>query len=661
MRRFLQACLAVLLIGVACVAPGAAQAQTQPVQGEVVVNMRGVDIRDVAEQVARITGRTIVLDPSVTGVVTVVSAQPLNADGVWDLFQSVLRTNGFGVVRSGRVWRVVPQSTVIQNSAGQSAGSEQQVVTRLIRLRNLPSDQAARALRPLVAQFGSLEAITEPNAIVVTDYADNVARIAQVAQALDGGGGSAFESLSLEHASAEDVAQVLRDLYGQEAGGLRIAADGRSNTVLVTGTAQDVAQARTVAAALDRPGGAAPVTRVVRLRFGDAESVVEVVRGLMGEGGPDATNPVTQSLRADAGVDPASAAAAAGGEASSARPARSPGVGFAFPGLAVQSVSELNAIVLRGTPQSVAVVEDLILQLDVRRPQVVIEAAIVEITGELGEQLGIQLATGGAVPETGVIGGTSFTQAGVPLSTVLQVLGVPGAGALSEGLTLAAGSDGDFGILLQALSRSTYANLLSTPSVTVLDNEDAEIVAGQNVPFRTGSFATDGNSTNPFTTIQREDVGVTLKVTPRILDGDVVRLEVTQEVSSLAPTNIAGAADLITDRRSVTTTVLADNREVITLGGLISDDRRYRESRVPLLADIPGIGGLFRSRSETSTRRTLFVFLRVTILREPEDVRQNSQENYDRLRGEDDVDRDRRLAPGETVQPRLPPQVPHIF
>ena len=158
-------------------------------------------------------------------------------------------------------------------------------------------------------------------------------------------------------------------------------------------------------------------------------------------------------------------------------------------------VSELNAVVLRGTPQSVAVVEDLILQLDVRRPQVVIEAAIVEITGDLGEQLGIQLATGGAVPATGVIGGTSFTQAGVPLSTVMQVLGVPGGPALSEGLTLAAGSDGDFGILLQALSKSIYANLLSTPSVTVLDNEEAEIVAGQNVPFRTGSFATDGNST----------------------------------------------------------------------------------------------------------------------------------------------------------------------
>ncbi len=658
MYRHISACLAALILAMIVALPGTASAQAQP-QGEVVINMRGVDIRDVAEQVSRITGRTIVLDPNVTGVVTVVSSQPLNASGVWDLFQSVLRTNGFAVVRTGAVWRVVPQATVIQNSASAGDGSSQQIVTRLIPLRNLPSDQAARALRPLVAQFGSLEAITEPNAIVVTDYADNVRRIQQVAQALDGGGGSSFESLPLQHASAEDVAQVLRDLYGQEAGGLRVAADVRSNTVLVSGTAQGVAQARAVTASLDRPGGAAPVTRVVRLRFGDAESVVEVVQGLMGEGA-EATNPVTRSLRADAGVGtpPAAGAEAAAGAGGADR---SPGAGFAFPGLAVQAVSELNAVVLRGTPQSVAVVEDLILQLDVRRPQVVIEAAIVEITGDLGEQLGIQLATGGAVPATGVIGGTSFTQAGVPLSTVMQVLGVPGGPALSEGLTLAAGSDGDFGILLQALSKSTYANLLSTPSVTVLDNEEAEIVAGQNVPFRTGSFATDGNSTNPFTTIERSDVGVTLKVTPRILDGDVVRLEVTQEVSSLVPVSVAGAADLITDRRSVTTTVLADNREVITLGGLISDDRRYRESRVPWLSDLPGVGGLFRSRNETSTRRTLFIFLRVTILRDAEDVRRSSQGNYDRLRGEEPVDPDRRLAPGEVIAPRLQPEVGRIF
>lgn len=657
-------------VGISQTPPGGAG----PVLGEVVVNMRGVDIRDVSEQIARITGRTIVLDPNVSGVVTVVSAQPLSAGGVWDLYQSVLRTYGFAAVRSGAVWRVVPQSTVIQNSASTTGDSTQQVITRLIRLRNLPSDQAARALRPLVTQFGSLEPVASPNAVVVTDYLDNVRRIQQVAQALDSGGGESFESLSLQYASAEEVAEALRQLFGEEAGGPRVSADARSNTVLVRGSPQDIIQARNVVSALDQRGGASPVTRVVRLRNADAEAVVEIVRGLMG-GEASATNPVTRSLRsgstglaslsasrqaetaalAGAAAPPNASAEARGGGRSSGA------TGFALADITVQSASELNAVVMRGSPTTVQMIEDLIVQLDVRRPQVVIEAAIVEITGELGEQLGIQLAAGGAVPGSGVTGGTSFSQAGAPLGAILSALGVPGAAALSEGLNLAAGSEGDFGILLQALSRTSSANLLSTPSVTVLDNEVAEIVVGQNVPFRTGAFATDGNTINPFTTISREDVGVTLRVVPRVHDGDVVRLEVSQEVSSLVTTNIAGAADLITNRRSVQTTVLADNGQVITLGGLITDDRQAGDSKVPVLGDIPVLGSLFRSRRDSQTRRTLFIFLRATILRDAEDVRIDAQENYDRLRREEVG------APApvsgrlEVTTPRLQPDVGRVF
>lgn len=644
-----------------------------PIQGEVVINMRGVDIRDVSEQIARITGRTIVLDPNVSGVVTVVSAQPLSSSGVWDLYQSVLRTYGFAVVRSGAVWRIVPQATVIQNSASTTAESGQQVITRLIRLRNLPSDQAVRALRPLVAQFGSLEAVTNPNAVLVTDYADNVRRIQQVAAALDSGGGESFESLTLQYAAAEEVAEAMRQLFGQEAGGPRVSADPRSNTVLVRGSPQDIIQARNVVAAIDQPGGASPITRVVRLRNADAEAVVEIVRGLMG-GETSATNPVTRSLRSGstglAGLSAsrqAETAALAGGRTPPA-PSGTPEVagrssgstGFALADITVQSASELNAVVMRGSPATVQMVQDLIVQLDVRRPQVVIEAAIVEITGDLGEQLGIQLAAGGAVPGSGVIGGTSFSQAGAPLGAILSALGVPGAAALSEGLNLAAGSNGDFGILLQALSRTSSANLLSTPSVTVLDNEVAEIVVGQNVPFRTGAFATDGNTVNPFTTISREDVGVTLKVIPRVHDGDVVRLEVSQEVSSLVAANVVGAADLITNRRSVRTTVLADNGQVITLGGLITDDRQAVDGKVPVLGDIPVLGSLFRSRRDSQTRRTLFIFLRATILRDAEDVRIDAQENYDRLRREEATPIPG-IAPREVTTPRLQPDVGRVF
>lgn len=640
--RFGVTCL--LSLALALPATGAAtQAVTTqgPVTSDVVINMRGVDIRDVAEQIARITGRTIVLDPNVGGQVTVVSAQPLSSSGVWDLFQSVLRSSGYGVVRNGAVWRVVPQATVIQNNASGGDGSSQQVVTRLIRLRNLPSAEAARALRPLIAQFGSLEAVTEPNAVIVTDYADNVRRIEQIARALDGGGGDSFQSLPLAHASAAEVAEAMRQLFGEEAGGARVAGDARSNTIILRGSPQEIAQARIIVAALDRPGGASPVTRVVRLRHADAEGLVEIVRGLMG-GEPTATNVISRSLRSGAtglaGLSTSRASAlqaATGGSSPAVADAGGgsapPSSGFALNDVTVQAASELNAIVMRGSPSTVDMLQELIRELDIRRPQVVIEAAIVEVTGELGEQLGIQLAAGGVVPATGVGGGTSFTTVGNSLGVILTALGVPGGNALSEGLNLAAGRQGEFGLLLQALSRTSSANLLSTPSVTVLDNEAAEIVVGQNVPFRTGAFATDGNTINPFTTISREDVGVTLRVTPRVHDGDVVRLEVTQEVSSLVNANVPGAADLITNRRSITTTVLADNGETITLGGLITDDQISAAGKVPILGDLPGIGGLFRSRRDSQTRRTLFIFLRTTILRDAEGVRNNSLSNYERL------------------------------
>jgi general secretion pathway protein D len=551
---------------------------------------------------------------------------------------SVLRTYGFAAVRSGNVWRIVPQATVVQNGAApdSSASSNQQVVTRLIRLRNMPSDQAVRALRPLVNSFGNVEAVTEPNAIVVTDYADNVRRVQQIAQSLDSGGGSSFVNLPLEHAAAEDVARALNELLAQEVGGARVTADARSNTVLIRGQSEDVAQARSIVAALDRPGGTSPLTRVVRLRHADAENVVEIIRGLMGAE-PSASNAVSRSLRQtglaslstagrqETDGSPAVARLSPSGDSSSQR-------GFSLGDVTVQTASELNAVVMRGAPATVDMLSDLITELDLRRPQVTIEAAIVEITGDLGEQLGIQLAAGGAVPGDGVTGGTSFSASGTPLSAILTALSVPGGSALSEGVNLAAGSRGDFGILLQALSRTNSANLLSTPSVTVLDNQEAEIVVGQNVPFRTGAFATEGNSFNPFTTISREDVGVTLRVTPRVHDGDVVRLEVSQEVSSLVNGNIAGAADLVTNRRSIQTTVLADDGQTIVLGGLITDDRQSADSKVPGLGDLPGVGGLFRARRDSQTRRTLFIFLRPTILRSAEDVRRTAQARYERLR-----------------------------
>lgn len=664
--------------------PALAQQPATPAPANVTVNMRDVEIADVAQQISRLTGRTIILDPSVKGTVNVTSATPLTTAGVWDLFVSVLRGQGFAVVRNGRAYRVVPQATAVREPTnGATSG---RVVTRTIRLRNLSPEAAARIFRPIVASFGSVEPVTNPNAIVVTDYADNVARIEGLARSLDGGGSSAnFTTITLRHASAKDVAAaiqgVLGEGQGENASGPRAVADERSNVVLVRGNAQSLTQARRVAQMLDKPSGMAPVTRVFRLRNNDSEAVTAILRGLMGGEGA-ANNPVARTLGSLSAIGNSGTSqnpgagltsggiASLGGNSGAGTAESSSGFssttngstdGFFTPDLSVQSAPELNAIVVRGSPTAIAEMESLITELDVRRPQVMIEAAIVEIAGDRSEQLGIQLGLGAAADGVTNSAGTSFSNLGLSLRQVLALVGSPAvAGLANDGLTGSFGERGDFGVLVQALGQSTRANLLSTPSITTLDNSPAEIVVGQNVPFRTGSYATDGNTTTPFTTIERADVGITLRVVPRVHDGDTIRLEVNQEVSSLVG-SVAGAADLVTNRRSIQTTVLADDGQTIVLGGLISDDQMRVRSQVPVLGDIPVLGELFKSRRESKTRRTLFVFLKPTILRDSVSVAAAAAVKYDRVRNAEVVLQDEPSLLLEPPAARLPIEISGIY
>ncbi len=717
--RFTKATLLTLLAGASAlgqvppprvaVPAGMITAGTTP-PAAVVVNLRDVDIADVAQQVSRITGRTIILDPAVRGTVTVVSTRALGAEGVWQLFTSVLRGQGFAVVRSGRAWRIVPQADAARQPAnGASSG---RIVTRMIRLDRVEPDAALRVLKPLVANFGSIEMVASPKAIVVTDYADNVARIAALAHALDQGGGAGFDTIVLRFASAKDVAAAIQGIVGEgDNAAPHAVADTRSNTVLVRGDAGLIAEARHVAATLDHPGGAAPTTRVFRLRYNDAESVTAVLRGLMGEEG-SANNPVARTLNGRSGssssgssgssfgsgfgssgsgssfgstgagltgVSGLSSNPAAGsgsgvsglGSAAAMNPAQVNGTagpssagqgGFSTPELAVEPAPELNAIVVRGTPSAIRQIEALVTQLDVRRPQVMIEAAIVEINGDLSEQLGVQLGTGSAAAGVTNSVGTSFSNLGLSLGQILAAVGSPAAVGLSNsGLTADLGKAGSFRLLVQALAQSTRANLLSTPSITTLDNEPAEIVVGQNVPFVTGSYTSSvGSTATPFTTIERADVGITLRIVPRVHEGDTVRLEVSQEASSIAPA-VTGAADIVTNRRSIQTTVLADDGQTIVLGGLISDDRMRTNSQVPILGSIPILGNLFKSHIETKNRQTLFVFLKPTILRDPADVSAAAAGKYQRVR---DAEKDLKDQPSLLLEPptaRLPIEINGIY
>lgn len=677
------------------VEPVAALAQTAPAEGQaadVVINMRGVEIADVADQISRITGRTLILDPAIKGPVTVTSATPLTPAGAWELFLSVLRANGWAAVRSGRTWRVVPAANAVREGSIPSRGaSGQELVTRMVRLSNVPSAEVARVVRPLIATFGSVEPLTNPNAIVVTDYADNVRRIETIARQLDGGTGTTFTTIQLRNGNAPDVAQTIQTVLGDAAGGARVAADIRSNTIIVRGMPSAVAEARRIAASLDQPGGATPITRMFRLSFADAETVTEILRGILGQGS-DVSNPVAKSLagggsrlkrfdkqsnspiqnlaQTNAAANAAQASALASGtygsQAGSSPLQSATGTaetpqGFSTPELTIQPAPELNAIVVRGAPAAIASIEPLITDLDVRRPQVMIEAAIAEITGDDAEQFAIQL--GGGAQALGIGDGvaTSFTNpGGASLGTILTALGVPAGKLITEGLNANIGIGNDFSILVQALGASTKANLLSVPQVTVLDNAPAEIVVGQNVPFITGSILTDTTSANPYTTIERQDVGITLRIIPRINAGEVVRLEVSQEASSIAAATVS-ASDIITNRRSINTTVLADNGQTIVLGGLVSDDYMQTKRQVPILGDIPIVGELFKARRESRGKRTLFVFLKPTILRTSADAEALAKDRYAKLRADEIENRRSNSLLLKPPAPRLTVEIDGIY
>ncbi|KQM61979.1 type II secretion system protein GspD [Sphingomonas sp. Leaf16] len=670
---------------VALAASGLSPLAAQTQAADIVVNMRGVEIADVADQISRITGRTLILDPTVKGQVTVTSAEPLSPAGVWELFQSVLRANGFAAVRSGSAWRIIPQANAVRDGGVRQRGvGGQELTTRMVRLSNVPSADAARIVRPLVASFGSVEPLTQPNAIVVTDYADNVRRIEALARSLDGGGGSTFATITLTNGNAADIATAMQAVLGE--GGVRVAGDPRSNTILVRGTPAGVAEARRIAQSLDARGGAAQMsTRVFRLNYADSESVTEVLRGILGQQ-QSAANPVARSLSsvsqrnnagqalsgliANGGANAGALAAATGAATGTGTGGSISTVGqnqataaqgFTTPDITVQPAPDINAVVVRGTPTAIAQIERLIPELDVRRPQVLIEAAIAEITGQDAEQLAVQIGTAGAALTRVTGAGTSFDNGGASLGRILGVLGVPAAGLLTGGLSANIGIGNDFSILVQALSTSTKANLLSTPQITVLDNKLGEFVVAQEVPFVTGSILTGNGTANPYTTIERKDVGITLRVLPRINAGDTIRLEVSQEASSIAPTQVSGAADIITNKRSANTTVLADNGQTIVLGGLTSDDYQRLRSQVPILGSLPVIGELFKGRTESRQKRTLFVFLKPTILRDGADAAEAARTRYDRLRREEVLQGDKRSLLLNPPAPRLTMEIDGIY
>ncbi len=586
------------------------------------VSLKDADIRVFIAQVSEMTERSFIIDPRVKAKVTVISTAEMNSQEVYELLLSVLNVYGFAAVPAGEFIKIVPasgaKSDTIEFVKSKKLSKGQSLVTHVIPVENTPALELVPILRPMVPQYGHLAGVASANALIITDHADNIVRIIDIIKRLDSAESEELEVIQLEEAWVGDVVELLQSLTPVETGSkkstrnsaarVKVVADERTNRLIVKGEKSARARVRVLVARLDQPSEHAGSTSVIYLRHAEAIKVSEIIEALVGGGG----------------------SSGAGGKSGTSLPNSD---------INIQADETLNAIVVRAQPSDIAEIKELVEQLDVRRAQVLIEAAIVEVSGDVGEALGIQWAAVDNDFDTPVAG-VNFTNLGNSLNSVIATLqGAATGGGLAEGITIAGGErsgDGNsgYGVLLQALANASNTNLLSTPSIMTLDNEEAEIIVGQNVPFITGSStSTNSGVDNPFQTISREDVGLTLKVAPQINEGDVIRLQVEQEVSAVVPSAEGiDAADLITNTRSIKTTILADEGETIVLGGLIQDDFTDSESKVPLLGDIPVLGRLFKSKRRSHVKRNLLVFLRPSIVRDAGDMRDITERKYQHMR-----------------------------
>ncbi len=599
---------------------------------EHVLNFNDVDIRALITAVAEMTGRNIIIDPQVAGRVTVVSTQPLSSAEVYEVFLSILRVHGFTAISDERVVRVVPDVNARQDGRvpvdDMRAGGDDPV-TRIIRLEHVRAAEASQLLRSLLPQSAFMAHHDASNVLIIADRANNVLRIENIIRRLDAASDQEIEVIALSHADAADVVRLLNRLHtgtGRESA----LADERTNTIILAGEPNLRLRLRTLISHLDTPLEAQGGTHVIYLRYTTADTLVPVLEGIL-----DLDREDGQRVR-------------------------------------IQAHRETNALVVTASPAVFRNIQSVVNQLDIRRAQVLVEAIIAEVAVDTSRELGIQwqaFASG----DRGFFGGTNFQTGGrniLNLSAAAGELGadgnflLPGRGlnvGYVRGRTSLLGVEIlEIGALARALSQDANTNVLSTPSIVTMDNHEASINVGQEVPFLSGSFATQGFTTgegqvNPFQTINREEIGIKLNVTPHINEGDMIMLQIAQEVSTLAPSG--GAVDLITNKRPISTRVMVPDGAILVLGGLTSDDLQEQMESVPGLGRIPVLGELFRYRSTSSVKRNLMVFIRPQILHD-EDIANNlTRSRYTRIRG---AQLDQRERPRGLPRPEDMPLLPEL-
>ena len=577
------------------------------------INLKNADIREFTTQVSAITGKSFIIDPRIKGNVTVISSTAMDADAIYELFLSVLRVHGYAAVPAGRVVKIVQQTLAKQSGNPLDAANNidsEELITKVIPVRNTPSAELVKILRPMIPQYGHLAGLTEPNALIISDHASNIARLMEMVKDIDVADTKTTRIIQLKEAWVEDMVALLEKLAPEQIGKgakgpnlVTIVASERTNSLVLKGEAATLKKIEELIQELDVPANRAGTIQVVRLAHSDAEQLAEILKNLVSDENEDnkGNQNVKTSIHADA---------------------------------------SLNALVIRANPTTMNELKDIIASLDVRRLQVLIEAVIMEVSTNFTRELGTELAI---VDQGSSNLPIAITQPSGVLASILQSIATndPSSANLGTRPLLGGGnldsSGTSFAFIIQAVSENSDVNLLSTPSITTMDNEEAKIVVGQNVPFRTGSTTTgSGGTVNPFTTIQREDVGLTLKVIPHVHDGNSIRLEIEQEVSEVDQTGTIdigndGSADLITNIRTIETTVLSENGEVVILGGLTRDKKSESERGVPLLKDIPLIGYLFKAESVRTEKQNLLVFIRSTVIASSSDMESQTTRKYDNV------------------------------
>jgi general secretion pathway protein D len=621
----------------------------------VTLNLKDADINALVESMSVLTGKNFIVDPRVRGRVTIISAKPMDEKELYEVFLAVLAVHGFAAVPGDRAIKIVPAAGAKQENIPtvdrRGIVEPDQIVTRVIQVQNVSAAQIVPILRPLIPPQGHLAAYTPTNVLIISDAAANVERIAGIISRIDLASNEEIEIVALRHASATEIVRVLTALEQGRARAdpaavsgipLRMVADERTNSVLLSGDQTSRLRLRTLITHLDTPVDVSGNTQVIYLRYAKAADLVTVLQG------------VSRTLDAEAARNMPTTPGQPG----------APGGGGSL--IDIQADEATNALVITAPPDIIRSLRSVIAQLDLRRAQVLVEAVIAEISAEKTAELGVQWLIDAS--SDGVVGITNFDAGASSLANILGLAAqidrgdIAGAAArIPQGIQVGVGDftgRNRFGALISALARDADTNVLSTPTIVTLDNEEAEIIVGQNVPIVTGTFTTPtggegAQAGNPFQTIQRQDVGITLRVKPQINEGNAIKLEIVQEVSSVAPSALALTQGLTLNKREIKTTVLVEDGQILVLGGLIDDKIDETASKVPLLGDVPVLGNLFRYRSTNKLRRNLMVFLHPVILREPAQATLYTNDKYSYIRAQQLAARDKGYLLPDTQSPML--------